>query len=103
MILKGLIRFSVLALILIGIGISGCSENSDRIFTPQADASTDQLSTGLDTGYVDGNPGDNDGYPIFDDSSDDDQSGFNDWIDKYVQGTDGGDGGFTKPQDFLHR
>ena len=70
---KGLIRLSVAALVLIFIGISGCSDNSNRIYSPQTDGTNDQLATGLDEEYfTDGNPGDYDGYPIYDDGESDD-------------------------------
>ncbi len=105
MIVRALIRFSAAALVLVCIGVSGCSEGSDRIFTPPADESNDQLSTGFETEYVDGTPGDNDGYPIFDDPSGDSQDDDNDgWMDKYGQDIDeGSGGGFTKPRDFRPR
>lgn len=104
MVVKALIRFSVAALVLLCLGLGGCSEGSDRIFTPPADQSNDQLSLGYETGYVDGIPGDNDGYPIYDDGSGDDLAGVNfDWLDKYNQDTEGGTGGSTKPLDFQHK
>ncbi|MCP4684525.1 MAG: hypothetical protein GY867_03655 [bacterium] len=103
MIGKTLIRFSVAALVLICIGISGCSEGSDRIFTPPVEETSDQLSTGLQTDYVDGNPGDGTFPPIYGDSSED-QLDYDAWIDKYGEGTDAGSGGgSTKPQDFENR
>lgn len=101
---KGLMRFSVAALVLIFIGISGCSDDSNRIYSPQTDGTSDQLATGLDEEYfTDGNSGSYDGYPVFDDGDvDDPSSDDDDWLDKYDQdiGDTPGGGGSTKPLDF---
>jgi hypothetical protein len=101
MIGKALIRLSAAALLLVCIGVSGCSEGSNRIYAPAADDSSDQLSTDLQTDGVDGTVYDNDGYPIYDDQSGDDQyDPYDDWIDKYgLDVDDGTGGGATKPLD----
>lgn len=96
MVIKLLIRLSVAALILICIGVSGCSEGSDRIYTPTASESNDQLALGLEPDYaVDGNPGDGAGYPIFDNGSQGDQ-----YYDNWIVPGDPGTGDTTQPQDF---
>lgn len=104
MVIKGLIRVSVAALVLVFIGISGCSDNSDRIYSPPTDETNNQLAAGAEEEYfTDGSSGTHDGYPIYDDGEGDDpSSGDNDWLDKYADdggGTPGG-GGSTKPLDF---
>ncbi len=47
MIVKTLIRLSLVALFLVGLGLTGCSEDSNRIVTSGIDTQGNQLATDL--------------------------------------------------------
>lgn len=101
--IKLLIQLSAAALILASVIFSGCSEGSDRIYSSSVYDQNNQLATGLEPDYANDGVTTDDGYPMYDDGTVDDQGDLDGWIEKNDEGTTGSTGGSTKPLDFRPR